>query len=247
MKRLAWTLLALLLPALARADEITVFAAASLQEALDDAARAYEKTDPHKVRNVYAASSALARQLEAGAPADIFISADTDWAEYVKSKARSRSGPVTLATNTLVLVAPRGRAPPLRIGPGMALSQALAGGRIAIADPRAVPAGKYARAALEALGAWKDVEASVAPAADVRAALALVARGEAPLGVVYRTDALAEPGVEIVDTFPANTHPPIVYPMLVLKGARPAADGFVRFLGMPAARAILKARGFGTP
>ena len=247
MRRLAAVLLAAWLAPAAFADTITVFAAASLKEALDESARAFEAQGPHKVRVSYAASSALAKQLEAGAPADLFFSADTDWADEVRGKGLARSGPTVLATNTLVLIAPRGKAPPLRIEPGLSLSRTLGGGRLAIADPRAVPAGKYGRAALESLGAWKDVEDRLAPVADVRAALSLVARGEAPLGIVYRTDAAAEPAVEIVDTFPANTHSPIVYPMLVMKGAAPAADGFVRFLAAPAAREAFRKRGFGAP
>lgn len=247
MRRLAAILVAAWLAPAALADTITVFAAASLKEALDESARAFEAQSPHKVRVSYAASSALAKQLQAGAPADLFIAADAQWADDVRGKGLARSGPTLLATNALVLVAPRGRAPPLRIEPGFALSRMLAGGRLAVADPRAVPAGRYARAALEALGAWKDVEDRIAPGADVRATLALVARGEAPLGIVYRTDAAAEAAVEVVDTFPEATHPPIVYPMLVMKGAKPAADGFVRFLGTAPAREIFHRRGFGAP
>lgn len=244
---IAFAAAALLPPAAAGAEPVLVFAAASLRDTVDEAARTYEAKNGVAIKASYAASSALAKQLEAGAPAHLFISADGEWAEYVRARGLSRAGPTPLASNTLVLIAPQRRAPPLKVAPGFELSKALAGGRLAVADPRAVPAGKYARASLEALGAWKDVEDRLAPAADVRAALALVARGEAALGIVYRTDAATEPAVEIVDALPPSSHPRIVYPMLVLKGAPPAADGFARFLASPEGQAAFKRRGFGPP
>jgi molybdate transport system substrate-binding protein len=221
----------------AAADTLLVFAAASLREALDEAARAFESASAHRVRISYGASSALARQIEAGAPAQLFVSADTEWMQRVANRGLLKAPPVALLTNELVLVAPAGAATPLAVAPGFALAAALRGGRLAVADPASVPAGKYARAALESLGVWADVRSRLAPAENVRVALALVARAEAPLGIVYRTDAHAEPGVAIVGRFPASSHPAIVYPLGVLRGAPPAAD----------ARAIWRRHGFGPP
>lgn len=228
------------------AATLTVFAAASLREALDEAARAFERASGHAVRVSYGASSALARQIEAGAPAQLFISADEDWMDYLSARGLLAPPRVRLLANSLVLIAPAGRAPRLRIAPGFALAAALGTGRLALADPRAVPAGKYARAALESLRTWDAVRDRLAPAESVRAALALVARGEAPLGIVYRTDALADKGVRIVDTFPAGTHPDIVYPAALVAGARsPAAAALLAFLRGPASRATWTRHGFG--
>ena len=154
---------------------------------------------------------------------------------------------MNLLTNALVLIAPAGKVPKLRIEPGFALAAALGDGRLAIADTRSVPAGKYARAALESLGVWRQVRERLAPAENVRAALAFVARGEAPLGIVYRTDAQAEPRVAIVDTFPPSSHPPIVYPLAIVRGAPEAAGELAHFLASPQARAIWRRHGFGIP
>lgn len=231
----------------ARPETLTVFAAASLKGAFDEAARAFESASPHRVRTAYGASSALARQIEAGAPAHLFVSADRDWIDHLAGRRLLQGTPVALLSNELVLVAPVGSAPVLEIAPGFPLAQALGPGRLALADPRMVPAGKYARAALENLGAWDGVAARLAPAEHVRAALALVARGEAPLGIVYRTDAQAEPGVVIVGTFPPGSHPPIAYPMAIVKGAPPAALELARFLAGPAARPIWTRHGFRPP
>lgn len=231
----------------AHAETVTVLAAASLKGALDEAARAFEAQSPHRVRLAYGASSALARQIEAGAPAHLFISADREWVDHVARQGRVEGTPSVLLTNELVLVAPRGAAPRLAIAPGLALAAALGRGRLAIADPRHVPAGKYARAALVSLGAWRSVEARLAPAENVRSALALVARGEAPLGIVYRTDAEAEPAVTVVGAFPAGSHPRIEYPLARLKGAGAAADAFGRFLEGGVARAVWTRHGFGAP
>lgn len=231
----------------ARAESLLVFAASSLRGPLDEAARAYESAGGTRVRIAYAASPALARQLDAGAPAQLFISADPQWMRHVESRGLLAGESIALLTNALVLVAPQARAPALRIAPGFALAAALGDGRLALADPKAVPAGRHARSALEALGVWKEVEARLAPAHNVRAALALVARGEAPLGIVYRTDALAEPAVRIVDTFPATSHGPIVYALGVMRGAPPAAAELAAFLSAPAARAIWARHGFGPP
>ncbi len=237
---------ALALGASARAGPLVVFAAASLKGSLDEVARAFESSGAGRdVRISYGATSSLARQIEAGAPAQVFLSADQAWMDYIAARGLLRGPRVALLSNALVLIAPAARVPRLRIAPGFALAAALGDGRLAIADPGAVPAGRYARAALGTLGVWKAVEGRLAPAANVRAALALVARGEAPLGIVYRTDALAEPRVAVVDTFPESSHPPIVYPLGVLRGAPAAADAFAAYLAAPAARAIWKRHGFG--
>jgi molybdate transport system substrate-binding protein len=230
----------------AQADAVMVFAAASLREALDAQARSFEAASGHRVAISYAASNALARQIEAGAPAELFISADLDWVDYVEQRSLVVPGSrANLLRNELVLIAPAKSAKALKIGPGFALAAAIGDGKLAMANPDAVPAGKYGKASLTALGVWDSVEPKVARAENVRAALALVARGEAPFGIVYRTDALAEKDVRIVDTFPAATHPAIVYPLVVLKAAKgqPARD-FARFLAAPEARATWERFGF---
>jgi molybdate transport system substrate-binding protein len=235
----------LLAPA-ALAETVTVFAAASLKEALDAAVKPFSDATGHKVVVSYAGSNALARQIEAGAPAAMFISADTDWVDYVQGKGLTL--PETrrdLLTNDLVLIAPARSESKLAIAAGFALGDALGSGRLAIANPDAVPAGKYGKAALTALGAWRGVERKLAPAENVRAALLLVSRGEAPFGIVYRTDALADPGVRIVDTFPAGSHPPIVYPLVLLKGATPVARELATHLASPQSRETWKRFGFG--
>jgi len=198
-------------------------------------------------RIAYGASSALARQADAGAPAELFLSADLDWIDWLAQRRRLSGPPVRLLANDLVLVAPAASQAQVRIAPGVDLVRALAGGRLALADPRAVPAGRYARAALEGLGAWKAVEPHLAPAADVRGALALVARGEAPLGIVYRTDALAEPRVRVVAAFPESSHPPIVYGMALLSGAGADARAFAAYAASPPARTLWARHGFRFP
>jgi molybdate transport system substrate-binding protein len=237
---------ALALCTAARAETLTVFAAASLKESLDEAAHAYEKASGNQLRISYAASSALAKQIEAGAPAQLFICADEEWMDYVETRKLLKGARVNLLTNALVLVAPAGKVPKLKIEPGFALAAALGDGRLAVADPQSVPAGKYARAALESLGVWTQVQGKLAPAENVRATLALVARAEAPLGIVYRTDAQAEPRVAVVDTFPASSHPRIVYPMAVLRDAPAAAGDLAAFLAAPA-RDTWRRHGFGFP
>src|SRR5262245_29418743 len=205
-------------PAQAQAKPLLVFAAASLKNALDDVAAQYERETGKKVTISYGASPALAKQIEAAAPADLFISADLDWMDYLQT--RNLIKPETrgnLLGNRLVLVAPKDSQASIRIGPGFPLVELLgSGGRLAMADPKAVPAGKYGRAALESLGVWQAVEPRVAAAENVRAALALVSRGEAPLGIVYQTDAAADANVKIVGMFPEDTHPPIIYPAALL-------------------------------
>lgn len=214
----------LLFATVASAHNVTVFAAASLKESLDDIARQFEAVSGHRVVVSYAASSALAKQIEAGAPADIFISADTDWVDYLESRRLLTPGSrMNLLANRLVLVAPARSTSTLEIAPAFRLAEALGTDRLAMANPDAVPAGKYGKAALEALGVWPSVAARVARAENVRAALALVSRGEAPLGIVYRTDALADKGVRIIDVFPAGTHPDIIYPVAQVASSKSAA------------------------
>lgn len=243
--RLLLAFVLVVLPASVLAEDFTVFAAASLKEALDSQARAFEAAKGHRVAISYAGSNALARQIEAGAPAAIFISADTDWVDYVEQKQLAVPGSrMNLLRNDLVLVAPAASTATLKIAPGFALAAALGKGRLAMANA-AVPAGKYAQASLGALGVWDAVSPKVAGAENVRAALALVSRGEAPFGIVYRTDALADKGVRIVDAFPAGTHPPIVYPLVVLKAAKGNAPrDFAAWLAAPEARATWVRHGF---
>ena len=245
MRRLPALLACLLVAAAARAERITVFAAASLRESLAAAVQPFEAASGHKVVVSYGASNALARQIEAGAPAALFVSADLEWGDYLLARGLAAPGSRrNLLGNDLVLVAPSASATALKIAPGFDLARALGGGRLALANPDAVPAGKYAKAALVSLGAWMAVEKRIAPAENVRAALALVSRGEAPLGIVYRTDALADRGVRIVDTFPAASHPPIVYPLVEMKGAAPAAHALAAWLASPSARPVWERFGF---
>ena len=208
-----------------------VFAASSLQTALDALTPAIERTTGFNVRVSYAASSTLARQIANGAPAELFISADQDWMDDVASKGLiDLTTRVNLLGNTLVLVAPAKQPATLAIAPGFPLATALNGGRLAIANPDTVPAGKYGKQALTSLGVWPSVANALAPAENVRAALMYVSRGEAPLGIVYRTDALADPGVAIVGTFPATSHARIVYPAALTVSATPAAGRVLSFL-----------------
>ncbi len=245
MRRIAAFLLALALATFAHAETITVFAAASLKESLDAAAKPFEATTGNKVAVSYAASNALAKQIEAGAPATLFISADLDWVDYVETRGLTVAGTRrNLLGNDLVLIAPAASTAAVKIAPGFDLAGALGDGRLALANPDAVPAGKYAKAALTSLGAWAGVEKRVAPAENVRAALALVSRNEAPLGIVYRTDAMADKGVRIVDTFPAGSFPAITYPMVELKGSTPATHALAQHLASPASRTVWEHYGF---
>lgn len=229
------------------ATTITIFAAASLRNALDDAAKAYEKNTGNKVVISYAGSSALAKQIEQGAPADIFISADLDWMTYVeKAKLIKDDSRFNLLGNRLVLIAPKASTVSVKIGKGFPLAAVLGDGHIAMANVKSVPAGKYGSAALKKLGVWDAVEPKVAQAANVRAALALVAQGEAPLGIVYETDAAAEPKVKIVDVFPDDTHPPIIYPIAITAATKnaDAAKAFIDYLKTPEAHAFFTKQGF---
>jgi molybdate transport system substrate-binding protein len=230
----------------AQGRELLVFGAASLKNALDDANAQYQSGSGRKVVVSYGASSALARQIENGAPADIFISADLDWMDFVaERKLIKPETRFNLLGNKLVLIAPADRAINLTIAPNFPLAQALGNGRLAMADPGSVPAGKYGKAALEALGVWASVAGKIAPAPDVRATLVFVSRGEAPLGIVYQTDAAADQGVKIVGAFPESTHPPIVYPVAVTTAStNPDAGAYVNYLKSPAARPAFEKQGF---
>lgn len=234
-----------------RSQVLTVFAAASLKESLDEAAFAYKQQTGQEVRVSYAASSALARQIEQGAPADVFISADLDWMDYLQQRKRiDATTRRNLLGNTLVLIAPaKGNLKPVELKPDVDLLPRLGtNGRLALALTASVPAGKYAKAAFITLGIWKSLEPRVAESENVRAALMRVARGEAALGVVYGSDAKAEAAVRVIATFPKSTHPPIVYPVARLtRSTHPDAAAFVRWLAAPAATAIFRKRGFTDP
>lgn len=225
---------------------LTVFAAASLKEALDEAAAAYRKQTGVPVRVSYAASSALARQIEQGAPADVFFSADLEWMDYLQQRNRlDVATRRSLLGNRLVLIAPRASKARVDLKRPATLLAALGDGRLAVGQTRTVPAGKYAKASLESLSLWNGVRPRLAESESVRAALMLVARGETPLGIVYASDAKAEPDVRVVATFPEESHPPIVYPVAALRGARAAqAARFVQWLASPAAGALFTKRGF---
>ncbi|HLL26860.1 MAG TPA: molybdate ABC transporter substrate-binding protein [Xanthobacteraceae bacterium] len=226
---------------------VVVFAAASLKNALDEIATGWTAKSGTEVKTSYAASSALAKQIEEGAPADLFISADLDWMEYVEKKNLVQPGTRgNLLGNAIVLVASRDWAKgDVKIEPNFPLASLLGDGRLAMAGTATVPAGKYGRAALEKLGVWNSVSSKLAEAENVRAALALVGRGEAPLGIVYRTDAAAEPNVKVVGTFPDDSHPPIVYPAAALVNSKNAkAVEFLHYLAGPEAKAIFDKNGF---
>jgi molybdate transport system substrate-binding protein len=231
--------------AAAESSTITVFAAASLTDALNAAGKAYEaRTGAHVVFS-FAASSVLAKQIESSAGADLYLSADEDWMNDLEKHGLLEPGTRRdLLGNHLVLIAPSGLKIAVRIAPKFDLAGALGSSRLAVADPASVPAGKYAKAALTNLNVWDGVSGKLAVAENVRAALAYVARGETTLGIVYNTDAEIEPRVHVVGTFPDGSHAPIVYPEALIKGARPGAAGFEKFLSGPEAAAIFKKYGF---
>jgi molybdate transport system substrate-binding protein len=230
----------------AASSSITVFAAASMKNALDEVNGAFRRETGIKVTTSYAASSALMKQIENGAPADVFLSADRDWMDYgAQRKLINNDSRVDLLGNRLVLIVPKeSRIRDVIIGPGFDLAQLAGDGRIVTGDMRAVPVGKYAKAALETLGAWESARPKFAMTENVRAALTLVARGEATLGIVYATDAKVEPNVKIVGTFPADSHPPIVYPVALTPAAGAEAAQYLAFLRSRAAKAIFEAYGF---
>jgi molybdate transport system substrate-binding protein len=244
MKRRSWlglALAAVAAPARAQSGSLVVFAAASLKTALDEIAAAWAKeTGKPLPRLSYAASSALARQMEQGAPADLFLSADLDWMDYAASKGLIMADTrVNLLGNKIVLIAPRDSAATLAT---------LGNGKLAMANVGAVPAGKYGKAALTALGVWPSVQDRLAQAENVRAALLLVARGEAPLGIVYQTDAAADPAVRVLGAFPESTHPPILYPAAITaRATNPAATALLQQLRSPEAAAIFEKHGFSVP
>ena len=226
-------------------DSVTVLAAASLTNAMQDIGKAYEAASGRRVVFSFAGSMTLAKQIEASAGADIFISADAESMDYLDQKNLiARPTRSNLFGNSLVLIAPAESKIALSISPGFDLAGALRGGRLAVANTETVPAGRYAREALVKLGVWDRVKAQLAQGEDVRGTLAYVARGEAPLGVVYATDAKIEHRVRIVGTFPADTHAPIVYPGALTKDAKPGAEAFLAYLKGPAASAILQREGF---
>ena len=221
---------------------ITVFAAASLTNALDDVDTAFTKQSGIKVVVSYGASSALAKQIEQGAPMDVFASADLQWMDYCARKKATR---VNLLGNKLVLIAAKdAKIDHVTIGPGFDLAKLAGDGRVATGDVREVPVGLYAKAALERLGAWAAVEPKMVMAEDVRAALRMVARGQAPLGIVYETDAKIEPAVKVIGVFPDNTHDPIIYPVALRANAKPDAVRYFSFLQTQTAKSVFEKYGF---
>jgi molybdate transport system substrate-binding protein len=233
-------------PAWTQERTLTMFAAASMKNAVDDINAAFTKQSGIKVVSSYAASSALAKQIENGAPADVFASADLEWMDYVEGKRLIKDNTrVNLLGNRLVLIAPKdSKIGNVTIGQGFDLAKLVGDGKITTGDVRAVPAGKYAKAALEKLGSWQAAESKFAMAENVRAALLLVARGEAALGIVYETDAKVESGVKIVGAFPPASHPAIIYPVALTASAKPEAAQYLGFLRSQAAKSVFEKYGF---
>ena len=232
--------------ATAQEKTITVFAAASMKNAIDDIDEAFTRQTGIKVTVSYAASSALMTQIEQGAPADVFASADLDWMDYGSQKKLIKDETrANLLGNSIVLIAPKGsKLDSVAIGPGFDLAKLAGDGRIATGDVQSVPVGKYAKAALEKLGSWQAASSKFAMADNVRAALVLVSRGEAPLGIVYSTDAKVEAGVKVIGSFPADSHPPIIYPVAETVSAKPEAARYVAFLRSQTAKTIFEKYGF---
>lgn len=245
----AWLAGMALCPALSGAAEasrpILVFAASSLTDVMDDLAHAFTVATGIAVKTSYAATSLLAKQIEAGAPADVFFSADTEWVDYVEGHKLLKPGTRRdVAANRLVLIAPLDSRVQIKIAPHFNLAGALGEGKLATGDPDSVPVGRYAKSALQKLGAWDAVASHLVPAENVRSALAFVARGEAALGIVYATDAKAESRVKVVDVFPESSHPPIVYPMALTAGASADAARFAAFVTSAAGARIFRQYGF---
>jgi molybdate transport system substrate-binding protein len=227
------------------AQPILVFDAASLTDVMEDLGRSFTGKSHLPVKSSPAASSVLAKQIEAGAAADVFFSADLEWMDYLEQRKLLRPGSRhDVVHNRLVLIAPADSKVSVKIAPGLDLLKALGDGKLATGDPDSVPVGKYAHAALERLGVWSGVAPRIVRAENVRTALAFVARGEAPLGIVYRTDALADKRVRIVDEFPQDSHPPIVYPIALTTRAGPAAQRFLDFVTSDTAKPIFRKYGF---
>jgi molybdate transport system substrate-binding protein len=224
---------------------LLVFAAASLTNVLGNLAQQWEKQSGVPVKQSFAASSVLARQIEAGGKADLFISADQEWMDYLQARnIVDKPTRRNLVGNRLVLIAPADSTVELKIAPGFNLAGALGNGRLATGDPDTVPVGRYARSALVSLGLWVEIQDRLVRADNVRSAMMFVARGEVPLGIVYTTDAMVDSKVRVVDTFPENTHPPITYPGAVIKGANSQAIAFLDFLASAEARETWKRFGF---
>jgi len=237
-------------PALAAdPDSVTVFAAASTTNALTEIGSLFGQKGMGKIVTSFASSSTLAKQIEKGAPADVFISADQEWMNYLADrKLVDKATRFNLAGNRLVLIAPADSTAKIKITPGFELAKLLGEGRLATGDPDHVPVGKYAKAALQKLGVWTDVEGKLARAADVRAALALVERGEVPFGIVYSTDAAISKKVKVVAEFPQDTYPPVVYPAAVVSGRDSATSKrFVEFLKSPDSKKVFERYGFAVP
>lgn len=228
------------------ADKVTVFAAASMKNALDAANAEWAKESGKEAVVSYAASSALAKQIEGGAPADVFISADLDWMDYLAKKNLIKEDTRSnLLGNSIVLVAAKDKVKPVDIKQGFDLAGLIGDGKLAMGEVKSVPAGKYGKAALEKLGVWASVEGKVAGAESVRAALALVSRGEAPFGIVYKTDVNADPGVAVAGTFPADSHPPITYPIAILSESKNAdTAAYLEFLKSEKAARFFTEQGF---
>jgi len=235
-----------LLPGTALADKVTVFAAASMTNAMQEIEQVFEAETGHDLIVSLAGSSVLARQIQQGAPADVFISANTDWMDALEADGLIEPGTrMNLVGNRIALVAHGTGAAPVEISPDLDLSARLNGGKLAMALIEAVPAGIYGKAALDSLGLWDSVAADVAQTDNVRAALALVSTGEAPYGIVYTTDAVADDNVTVVGTFPAGSHPPIIYPVADIAGRDTQAEAeFMDFLRGPDARAAFERQGF---
>jgi molybdate transport system substrate-binding protein len=225
--------------------QLLVFAASSLTNVLGELSTSWQETSGVTVKLSFAASSVLARQIEAGGSADVFISADQEWMDYLQSRnLMDKASRRNLVGNRLVLIAPADSKLELKIAPGFSLSAALAGGRLATGDPDTVPVGRYARSALTSLGVWDEVADRLVRADNVRSAMTFVARGEVPLGIVYFTDAVLEKKVRIVDTFPVSTHAPITYPAAATKSARPEAAAYLTFISGKEAFIVWKKYGF---
>ena len=234
-----------LAPIAAHASNVTMFAAASLTDAMNEVGKAYKAKTGNDVVFSFAASSVLAKQIEASGGADLFMSADSDWMNYLDKKGLIQHDTrADLLGNHLVVVAPADQTVSLIVDGKFDFAAALHGGKLAVADPASVPAGKYAKASLMQLGAWDAVKNQLASGENVRAALAYVARGEAPLGIVYTTDAMAEKKVHVVAILPDSTHAPIVYPAALVKDAKPEAKAFLAFLSGREAITIFKKDGF---
>lgn len=235
-------------PVAAAADAgktVLVFGAASLTDVLDELGHAFTAQTQLQVKSSLAASSALAKQIEAGAPADVFFSADLEWMDYLQQRNLLRPGSRhDVVLNRLVLIAPADSKISLKIAPGFDLLKALGDGKLATGDPDSVPVGKYAHTSLAKLGVWDSVSSRIVRAENVRSALAFVARGEAPLGIVYETDAKVEPGVKVVGVFPENSHDPVTYPVAATTGAKPDTAQYLAFLRSQAAKTIFESYGF---